>query len=78
MPLPTQSDRLAELSQALERHKTMALMLGSWAKGHEAVIERSVSTLRSTRIAITQIEREIAECEAAIAKLESQPLEPRE
>lgn len=74
--MQTIPERIAELSQALERHKTMALMLGSWAKGHEAVIERSVSVLRSTRIAITQIEREIAECEAAIAKLEAQPLDP--
>lgn len=72
--IPTRPERIADLQRAIERHKSLLLLLTSWTKAHEAVIERSVTTLRSLRTAITQIERELAEAEAQLAKLESQPL----
>lgn len=70
--LPTRSERIADLTQALERHKALAVLMTSWTKTDELIIEKSVHNLRQTRLAISEVERQQAEVEAALAKLEAQ------
>lgn len=67
--LPTRSERIADLTQALERHKALAVLMTSWTKTDELIIEKSVHNLRQTRLAISEVERQQAEVEAALAKL---------
>lgn len=69
MMLPTRSERIADLQQALERHKALAVLMTAWTKTDELIIEKSVNNLRQTRQAISEVERQQAEVEAALAKL---------
>lgn len=71
--MQTIPERIAELNQALERHKQLALLLTSWSKADEAIIERCVKRLQSIRQSLEQLEREMAEAEAALAKLTFDP-----
>lgn len=70
--MQTIPERIADHTQAIERHKRLLVLLASWAKTHEAVMERSVGALRTVRTATEQLERQLAEAEEAFAKLEQQ------
>jgi hypothetical protein len=69
--MPTRTERIAQLQEALERHKRLALLLTSSLKITDRVVTDLLRGQAKVQEHLKSVEREIGEAESHLSKLES-------